>query len=121
MHDFNDVRNSIDNRVATSPDLLGKECVTCLRILSYHFFKRDSSYRDGCRDQCDQCASAPRMSTEEHTLRLREASFSSHAVRKQRWDNQDDYMNDEARFGKRMHSSEFLSKLRSIIGYDKIF
>ncbi len=89
--------------------------------MPFIYFKKDTSYRDGRRDQCEDCVAAPRLSTEEHTYRLREDNLSSEAVKKQRWANQLDYMNDEARLGKRMHSSEFLLRLRKLIGWDKIF
>lgn len=119
MHDLQNPANSIDHRVATSPDLLGKECVTCLRILAFSYFNRDSSYRDGHRDRCFECETAPKLSTAEHTSRMKEMNL--YAADKYRWKNQEDYENDEARFGNRKHSSEFLNRLRVLIGPDRLF
>jgi hypothetical protein len=57
----------------------------------------------------------------EHTHRLKEMNFNSHAVRKQRFANQLDYMDDEARDVNRMHSSEFIRRLYNIISSEKLF
>lgn len=121
MHDIDSSYNQIDQNIVESQDLLGKECCCCMRILAYHFFRRDSSYRDGFRDRCQMCESSPRMSTVEHTARLREMNLSSHAVRKQRWKHQLDYMDDAARVGKQMNSSEFLLRLSKLIGTDRLY
>ena len=85
MHDVDDPQNQIDRQVVESPEMLGKECGSCAKILAYKYFNRDTSYSDGHRPQCAQCESAPRLSLDEHTARLREQNLSSHAVRKQRW------------------------------------
>lgn len=114
MHQVESEFNQVDRKVVESPELLGKECCCCYRVLAYKFFQKDSSYRDGHKDQCLECAAAPRMSTSEHTARLNEMNFNSHAVKKQRWENQEDFMDDDARKGRWMHHSEFLSKLREI-------
>lgn len=115
MHDINEDINQINQDVIESPDLLGKECLTCGRILEYKFFRKDSSYKDGRRDQCEGCESVPRMSLDEHTHRLREKNFSSEAVKKQRWEHQEDYKNSSARQGKTMTGVEFLQKLKTLI------
>lgn len=115
MHDLENPINILDNDVATSPVLLGKECITCLRVLQYKFFNRDSSYRDGYRDRCSDCENAPKMSLSEHTHRLKEMNYSSHAVRKQRWENQEDYEDDEARQGKWMHSGELICRIKKLV------
>jgi hypothetical protein len=119
MHDLENPANTLDSRIATSPELLGKECVTCLRILAYNYFNRDSSYRDGHRDRCYECENAPKLPTAEHTAQLKEMNL--YAAGKYRWKNQEDYENEEARKISWMHSSEFLHRLRQIIGCDKIW
>lgn len=115
MHDLNNPTNVLDQEVVESPDLLGKECVCCGRVLSYVFFQRDSTFRDGRRDQCGECQQAPRLSTAEHTARLKELNYNSHAVKKQRWENQEDYENDAARVGKPLHHTDLLSKLKKLV------
>jgi hypothetical protein len=114
MHTEEEI-NQIDNVVVESPEMLGKECATCFRILAYKFYNRDSSYRDGFRDQCSDCESQPRLSLDEHTARLRERNFSSHAVKAQRREHQDDYKNDDARAGQSMHHAELILRLRKYI------
>lgn len=115
MHDINDPANTLDPRIATSPDLLGKECCCCMRILAFNYFTKDSSYRDGHRDRCYECETAPRMSNEEHLSRLQEQNYNSFAVKKQRWNNQEDYEDEEARQGRWMQSSEFMSRLKKLV------
>lgn len=112
MHDLESPSSVLDREVVESSNLLGKECCCCGKILAYSFFQRDSSYRDGRRDQCTECARAPRLSTLEHTARLRELNYSSHAVKKQRWSNQEDYENTVARLGAPMHHTDLLLKIR---------
>ncbi len=121
MHDINDPRNIIDSRIATSNETLGKQCGTCLRLLAYSFFEQDSSRRDGRRDRCVDCESQPWLSTSEHLSRMEEMNFNSEAVKKQRFRHQLDYMDDESRKGRRLHSSEFINKLYKMIGRDKLF
>src|SRR5258707_11711544 len=75
----------------TNHSVHGKECLSCWRIKDFKEFRRDASYREGVRDQCVECESAPRYSTEEHTLRLREKNYQSWAVKAQRWSDQDDW------------------------------
>lgn len=116
MHSIESDFNQIDQRVVESPELLGKECLTCYRVLAYKFYNKDSSYRDGHRDQCSECERQPRLSTSEHTARLEEMNFNSEATKKQRWDNQLDYMDDDARQGRWMHHGEFISKLKNMTG-----
>jgi hypothetical protein len=115
MHDLNDPSSILDREIVESKELLGKECVTCGKILAYAFFRRDSSYRDGRRDRCQSCENAPRLSTAEHTARLKELNYSSHAVQKQRWENQEDYENTVARLGTPMHHSDLLYKIRRLV------
>lgn len=115
MHNLQDPANILDSEVAFSKDLIGKECCTCLRIFPYINFKKDSSYRDGHVDQCDVCRTAPRMSTAEHTARLKEQNYSSEAVKKQRFVNQEDYEDDLARQGKWMHSGELILRIKKLV------
>jgi len=115
MSDLETAANTLNNRVVESPHLMGKECIGCNRILEYQFFKRDSSYRDGRRDLCDVCANAPRLNIAEHTARLREGNYNSEAVRSQRWANQEDYRNAEARIGRPMFASDFIAILKRLI------
>jgi hypothetical protein len=109
MHDTQDVRNSIDRELAESPELLGKECVCCIRALRYNHFRKDSSFRDGRSDRCTECESAPALSTREHVDALNEKNFI--AAGRQRWAHQLDYMNDEARMGHWMDHVELVRRL----------
>lgn len=114
--DLGNELNEIDAAVTSnSTDLLGKECLTCRRILAFKYYQKDHTFRDGHRDQCIACASVPRMSIAEHTARLRESNNNSMGVRNQRWAHQDDYRNDAARVGRTMNSSDFVSKLRRLL------
>lgn len=115
MHSIGSDINTIDRRVVESSELLGKECIGCFRILDYRFFDHDHTYRDGRKDLCVSCASAPRMSTSEHTARLREQNYSSEAVKAQRWANQELYKNDAARVGRAMHHSDFIRVLTHLV------
>lgn len=115
MSYFEEAANVVDRDVVESPQLKGKECLGCLRILSYPFFKRDTSYRDGYRDLCDVCASAPKLSIAEHAIRLNEGNLNSEAVKRQRWAHQEDYKNSEARIGRGMYASDFLNILRRLV------
>ncbi len=115
MHELNDPANTVSREVVESNELLGKECIGCLRVLSYAFFDRDSSYRDGRKDLCCTCSGAPRLSTAEHYARVREANNSSEAVKRQRWAHQDDYRDDRARVGRVLPSGEFLAKIQKLV------
>lgn len=115
MSDLETAANTLNNRVVESPEVIGKECIGCARILEYAFFKRDASYRDGRRDLCDVCANAPRLSIAEHTARLQEGNFNSEAVKRQRWANQDDYRDDAARIGRGMQSADFIRILQRLV------
>jgi hypothetical protein len=93
-----------------------KECLTCGRIKPFGEFRRDSSYREGVRDQCLVCETSPVLSTEEHLEWQKEKSYR--AAGRQRWDNQSDYENEEARWGRVMNSSEVISKIFKLIPHD---
>jgi hypothetical protein len=115
MQEFQSETDILDHDVAFSPELVGKECASCSKALRYSHFRADHSYRDGRRDQCLECEAAPRMSTAEHTARLRERNNSSHWVKQQMLPGQEDYECSEARQGHRMHHSEFVRKLRKLV------
>jgi hypothetical protein len=115
MHDLEDPANIVSQEVVESSDLLGKECIGCLRILGYEFFDRDSSYRDGRKDLCTLCAHSPRLSIEEHTARLRESNNSSYTVRAQRWEHQDEIRDERAAWGRFLSSSDLIKRLRQLI------
>lgn len=98
----------------TNHSVMWKQCLSCTRVKPYGQFRRDASYREGVRNQCIECEAAPRLSTEEHTYRLRESNFD--AAASQRWGkDQLDFMDEDPRInGRYMHHSDFLSKLRNI-------
>src|SRR5271157_1068657 len=104
--------NAIDDAIAYSQDVVGKECIGCACLKPFSMFQQDSSCRDGRRDLCDECATSPRLSTEEHVCRLREMTYSSEAIKRQRWEHQEDYRNDIARVGKPMWTSDLMNKLK---------
>ena len=107
--------NAIDRALVESPELLGKECIGCLCVLPYSQFRRDSSYRDGHRDLCEGCANSPRLSTAEHTARLRERNDRSEGVMRQRLPNQEDYKNDAARLGRPLFHSDFIRVIEKLV------
>lgn len=107
--------NAIERALVESPDLLGKECIGCLRVLPFNHFQRDASCRDGRRDLCDRCASVPRLSVAEHTARLREMTNNSEAVKRQRLPNQEEYKNDLARIGRLMHHTDLIHVLSQLV------
>lgn len=114
MHDVFADENSIDQRVAESPELLGQECAGCRRVLEWSFFRRDHSFRNGRVALCVSCEAVPRLSLAEHTARLREKNLSSEAVKKQKAPFQQDYKFDAARIGRRMSHGEFLAIVKKL-------
>lgn len=102
----------IDYEAGASNDLMGQECQSCMRLLTYKFFQRDSSRTSGHSPQCTKCAQAPRMSMAEHTARLREENFNSHGTQRQRHEDQDEMHRD--RRGRTLDASLFLQKLLHI-------
>ena len=99
----------IDYEAGMDPELQGKECQSCFRLLRYKFFEKNSAYKDGYYPQCAKCQKEPAMSMAEHTARLREQNFNSEGTRRQRDPDQDDYK--ATRPGKAMECQLFLSKL----------
>jgi hypothetical protein len=51
----------------------------------------------------------------EQVARLRESNYNSEAVRAQRWPFQDEYVDDAARVGRGMQSSDFINILRKLV------
>lgn len=92
-----------------------KTCISCGKDEDIRIFRRDSSYRDGHRDQCSVCENSPKLSADEHVYRLKEMNYGSEALRAQRWGKQQlDFEDEEARWGRVMHHSELLRRLRRI-------
>ena len=110
-----DDSSQLEDALLTSPELLGRECQGCFRVLAWKFFKKDSSYREGYRTLCHSCESAPRLSINEHTVRLQEANRNNHAVRRQRFEEQEEYRKDDARVGHRLHVTEFLRRVKKYL------
>jgi hypothetical protein len=97
----------------TNDSVRGKECISCGLIQVSSKFRKDSSFKDGIRDQCYTCETSPRLSTSEHVHRLREANYG--AARSQRWGlAQLDFINDEARMGRWRHHADLVLFLRKI-------
>ena len=105
--------NEIDDMVMNSPELLGKECVACYRVLAYKFFDKDSSSRDGRKHMCALCESAEKLSTEEHVFRQRELNYN--ASQNQRAEHQEELYDDLARIGKPLFSSDLMRVLADLI------
>lgn len=96
----------------TNTSIHWKECLSCGRVRPYGQFRRDSSYREGVRDQCYECETSPRLSTEEHTYRLSEMNYS--AARSQRWGKEQlDFIDEKARKGRYRHHSEIIRFLQN--------
>jgi len=87
----------VDPEVAFSRTLLGKECQLCRRVLRYTFFDRDSTTKDGRSLICPKCLKTPRLSAAENFSRQREANFSSEAIKSQRRENEEDYLDRDPR------------------------
>src|SRR6185312_7049780 len=109
------METTLDLAKAASPEVFGRECAGCRCDLDWIHFRRDSSQRDGHAILCHDCESAPRLSTSEHTARLKERNYNLESLRKQRVEDQDEYKNDEARVGRAMNHQTFLSVLRTLV------
>ena len=105
----------LDLAKATSPEIYGRECGGCHCLLDWIHYRRDSSMKDGRAALCFDCEAAPRLSTKEHTFRLYEQNYNSEAVKKQRWEDQDELRNDEARIGRPMLHSDFLTVVKRLV------
>ena len=102
----------INYEAGVSDEVLGQECRSCFRLLTWNFFNRDSSYKSGYDPQCSWCKLQPRLSVAEHTARLSEMNYNSEGTKRQRHADQEIYHLD--RTGRWMESSEFLPKLLRI-------
>src|SRR5579862_2076087 len=99
----------LDRDLAFSSSLLGKECGRCRRAYRYNYFDKDSSSRDGFAHICPLCTRSPRLSTEEHLSRMREANDNSEAVNSQRRPNELDYLERDC-IGRSLLHSSFIHK-----------
>jgi hypothetical protein len=104
--------DQINWEAGADPELRGKECAGCRRLLTYNFFDKNSSYKDGYEPLCPVCRSSPRLSMAEHTARLREMNYNSEGTRRQRHKDQEDFKGN--RSGRTLDCSVFLQKLRHI-------
>jgi hypothetical protein len=112
MHDSGfDPYNQISHDMAFSSTLLGKECQQCRRALPFTVFDKDSSCKDGRALICPKCKSTPRLSAEENYRRQREANFSSEAIKSQRRENEEDYLDRDPR-GRVLTSNEIILRLK---------
>lgn len=105
----------LDLNKGLSPEIFGKECASCHADLDWIYFRRDSSMRDGHSHQCFDCEAAPRLSTAEHTARLREKNLNSEALKKQRWADQEELKNDSSRIGRPLMSADFLNVVKKLV------
>lgn len=117
MNDYTQEVSQIDRKVVESPDLLGRECAGCGRILAFGFYRKDTSYKDGHVPLCISCEAVPKLSLTEHTARVREMNRNSGAVKAQRWEDQNalELKNDSARQGAPMHHSELFARLQKYV------
>lgn len=99
----------VDWEAGVDPELRGKECLSCARLLLYKFYPKNSTYKDGYNPQCFKCLESPRLSIEEHAHRLYEMNYNSEGTRRQRHPDQDELK--ETRPGRSMDCSLFLQKL----------
>lgn len=112
MHDSSfDPYNQISHDMAFSSSLLGKECQSCKRALPFSVYNLDSSSRDGRALVCPKCLATPRLSAKENLSRQREANFSSEAIKSQRRENEEDYLDRDPR-GRVLQSTEIVKRLK---------
>jgi hypothetical protein len=114
MHLANE-RCPLDLAKATSSHIYGKRCAGCSADLDFVHFRRDSSSRDGFSALCGDCEAEPILSTVEHTSRLAEGNRNSEAVKRQRWEHQEELKCEEARIGRRMFAKDFLGVVRRLV------
>lgn len=109
---INDEFDVIDYEAGADPNLRGQECQSCMRLLTYKFFRKDSSRKSGHSPQCLKCEQAPRLSMSEHTARLRQINFNSEGTKRQRHEDQREMRKN--RRGKEMGADLFLQKLHHV-------
>jgi hypothetical protein len=104
----------IDYEAGCSDDILGAECQSCARLLTFAggFFPKNSAYKSGYGPQCFKCLESPRLSIAEHTSRLQEMNYNSYGTRAQRHPDTD--LIREERAGRAMDCSLFVQKLHHI-------
>lgn len=112
---FGNARADLDLGKATSSDIFGRRCGGCQCDLDWIHYRRDSSQRDGHAVLCFDCEQAPKLSTVEHTANLFERNYNSEAVKKQRWNDQEEVRNPESRIGRPMLHSDFLLVLQKLV------
>lgn len=105
--------DEINWEAGADPNLRGKECAGCFRLLEYRFYDKNSSYKDGYEPLCPLCRKSPKLSIAEHTARLREMNHNSEGTRRQRHEDQDEMHED--RPGRPMDCSLFLQKLHHVV------
>lgn len=110
-----EINQAADHDLLYTPELLGIECHSCFRILKFHFFEKDSSYKTGYKPQCVECRNAPKLSMAEHASRLKQLNYSSEAVKRQRHEDQEEYRKRDPRSGRQMHCSDVLLKLHKLV------
>lgn len=110
-----EIGQAADHDLLYTPELLGQECLSCARILRWHFFEKDSSYKNGYKPQCIDCRSQPALSMEEHTARLQQLNYRSEAVQRQRHEDQEEFRDRDMHSGRPMHCSDLLLKLHKLV------
>ena len=102
----------VNYEAGADPELRGKECQGCRRLLTYNFYDKNSSYKDGYDPLCPLCKKAPKLSMAEHVSRMRELNYNSEGTRRQRHPDQEFFY--DKRPGRYMDCSLFLQKLLKI-------
>ena len=110
-----DESKNLDLAKAASSEIYGKDCAGCGCSLDWVYFRRDSSSRDGHSALCDDCEAQPILSTSEHIARKREQNYNSEAIKKQRWEDQEELKDDESRVGRPMKHTDFLSVVQKLV------
>jgi hypothetical protein len=110
-----DNEKSLDLAKATSPEIFGQTCASCGCDLDWIHFRKDSSFRTGHAAQCVTCEAVPKLSTAEHTARLREKNLNSEVYKKQRWEGQEDLKDDASRIGRPMRHTDLLTIVKRLI------
>jgi hypothetical protein len=105
--------NVLDLRKKNSPEIYGRECAGCHCDFDWIHYRKDSSQRDGHAALCYSCENSPSLSTAEHTARVRERNYNAASSQRARF--QEDFKNDEARIGRRMHHSAFVEVLKKLV------
>lgn len=103
----------LDYEAGADPELKGKECSGCRRLLTYRFFDRNSSYKDGYEPLCPLCRKSPKLSMAEHVSRLREMNYKSEATNRQR--HPDQHLMNTGNSGRFLEASVLLQKLLHLI------